>query len=122
MHGLSGFALLLLYQLFGEVLVRIAGLPFPGPVLGMLLLLVMLAWRGASDTLAASAETLLSHLSLLFVPAGVGVMVNFGRLEGEWLPIVAALLFSTFATFAATALAMQWLSRRLLRAGDDHGR
>jgi len=56
---------------------------------------------------------LLSHLSLLFVPAGVGMMVHFDRIASEWLPITLALFFSTLITMVATAAIMQLASRWL---------
>lgn len=125
MHGgekvLAGITLLLCYQLVGEVLVAALGLPLPGPVLGMLLLLVTLVLRRATaDLVEAPAEGLLGHLSLLFVPAGVGVMVHGQRLGGEWLPILVALVASTLLTLLAVALTMRLLVRLMrIEEGDD---
>ena len=83
-------------------------LPVPGPVVGMGLLFGALALRkGVSMELRQTAQTLLQHLSLLFVPAGVGVMLHFQRIAAEWLPILVALAVSTFATIAATALVLR---------------
>ena len=71
---IPALSLLFLCQLAGEVVVRALGLPFPGPVLGMGLLFAGLLVRGRSDpALDAVADTILRHLSLLFVPAAVGV-------------------------------------------------
>ncbi|MEE3170190.1 MAG: CidA/LrgA family protein [Pseudomonadota bacterium] len=116
MQFLNGITLLLVYQLVGEVTVRLVGLPIPGPVLGMVMLFITLMIRGhtpASVDQASSA--LLSHLSLLFVPAGVGMMAHFGRIADEWLPITLALLLSTVITMVATALIMQLTSRWLVK-------
>lgn len=110
---LGAITVLLVYQLVGEVLVQASGLPVPGPVVGMLLLfLTLVARRGVPETFRNTAQQLLSHLSLLFVPAGVGVMLHFGRLGEEWLALVAALVASTVITIAVTALAMRLLQRR----------
>jgi putative effector of murein hydrolase LrgA (UPF0299 family) len=115
---LGAFTLLLVYQLAGEVTVRLLGLPVPGPVVGMLLLFLTLWLRGAAERSRESyprvrdtCQTLLSHLSLLFVPAGVGVMLHFKRLGAEWLPISVALVASTVLTIAVTALVMRWLQK-----------
>jgi holin-like protein len=103
---------LLLFQLVGEVIARLLDLPVPGPVIGMLLLLGALLLRGAApDTLRDTAQGLLSHLSLLFVPAGVGVIVHIGRLQDEWLAILATLVLSTMLTLVLTAWAMCLLLR-----------
>jgi len=117
---LGAITLLLVYQLLGEVVVLALGLPVPGPVIGLALLFATLvARRGVSDDMRATANGLLAHLSLLFVPAGVGVMVHLGRLRDEWLPIVVALVVSTAITIAVTALAMRWLARLVRRPGIE---
>jgi holin-like protein len=110
---LTGVTWLLLFQCAGEAISRLLGLPVPGPVIGMLLLLVVLRWRErVPDSVGMAADALAKHLSLLFVPAGVGVMMYFARLAGEWLPIVAALLVSTIAAIAAAGLTFAALVRR----------
>lgn len=110
---LTGLTWLLVFQCVGEILVRWTGLPVPGPVVGMVLLFATLVIRnGAAESLQSSASGLLSHLSLLFVPAGVGVMLHFRRVADEWLPIAAALIVGTVVTLAVTALVMHWLLAR----------
>ncbi len=122
MNFLNGITLLLVYQLVGEVAVRLAGLPIPGPVLGMVLLFLTLLVRGrAPASVDQAASALLSHLSLLFVPAGVGMMVHFGRIADEWLPITLALLLSIVITMVATALIMQVTSRWFARPLESGG-
>jgi holin-like protein len=109
---LGAFTVLLVYQLVGEVLVLATGLPVPGPVIGMLLLFVTLLVRGSAPAwLRDTCQGLLSHLSLLFVPAGVGVLLHFKRLGAEWLPIVVALVASTVITIGVTALVMRALQK-----------
>lgn len=96
---------LLACQLAGELLVFLAGLPVPGPVLGFLLLFaICLLRRRPPGGLETTAPALLSHLSLLFVPAGVGVMLHLGRIAAEWPAILAALLLSTWLALAVTGL------------------
>jgi holin-like protein len=103
---------LLVFQLTGEVLARWLDLPVPGPVLGMLLLFVFLVLRGGpGDELRTTSQTLLQHLSLLFVPAGTGIMVHLHRVADEWLPLLLSLLISTLATLVVTALAMKLCQR-----------
>ena len=110
-------ALLLSFQLAGEVLVRLLGLPVPGPVGGMLLLFVALTMRGSvPEEVATFANGLLSHLALLFVPAGVGVIAHTGRLEGIWPVLLVVLVASTLLAVAVTAIALSAV-RRLQRRG-----
>ncbi|HSM27480.1 MAG TPA: CidA/LrgA family protein [Thioalkalivibrio sp.] len=105
---------LLVCQLLGEVIVRAAGIPIPGPVVGTLLMLAALAvLREVPGELNSVAGVLLSHLSLLFVPAGVGVMLHVARIKAEWLPLLAGLLVSTALTIAVTALVFFWVMRKM---------
>jgi holin-like protein len=96
MSLLVPLAVLLVCQLAGEALARLGGLPLPGPVLGLVILFVGLSIRGrVHDDLARVANGLLAHLSLLFVPAGVGVILHLARIEAEWPAILVALVAST---------------------------
>jgi holin-like protein len=110
---LAALTVLLVYQLVGEVVVVALRLPIPGPVVGMALLFATLVVRGrVADGLKETANGLLRHLSLLFVPAGVGVMAHLGRLTHEGWPIAVSLVVSTLATIAVTALVMRTLLAR----------
>jgi holin-like protein len=110
---LAGFTWLLLFQCAGEAIAHVADIPIPGPVLGMALLLVVLLVRGsASEAMTNTADGLAKHLSLLFVPAGAGVMLHVTQIEAEWVPIVAAIVISTILALATAALTFQWIVRR----------
>lgn len=110
---LSWFTLILVCQLAGELFVTLLGLPFPGPVAGMALLFAILVLRGSvPDDLGKTGDMLLSNLSLLFVPAGVGIMAHFALLKNDWPAISIALIVSTLATIAVTATLMAWLRRK----------
>jgi len=118
---LPALTALLLCQLIGEAAVRLIDLPVPGPVLGLVLLLATLALRrGVPGSLESTASGLLKHFSLLFVPAGVGVLQHLGRIEAEWLAIAAALLVSSVATIVVTAVVMRGMIR-LLKLDDSPG-
>jgi holin-like protein len=110
---------LLVFQLLGEVVARWLALPVPGPVLGMLFLFVALVLRGGpGHELKATSQTLLQHLSLLFVPAGTGIIIHLHRVADEWLPLLLSLLISTAATLVVTALVMKLFMRAPATSGD----
>lgn len=99
---------LLLFQLAGEVIARGLDLPLPGPVLGMIFLFFALVLRGGpGEQLLTTSHGLLQHLSLLFVPAGTGIMVHLHRVGDEWLALLLSLLVSTAATLVVTAWVMK---------------
>ena len=110
---LDALTLLLVAQLVGEVIVRAVAIPIPGPVLGAALLALLLAWRGVAPALRETSQALLRHLPLLFVPAGVGIVRQWGVIADYWFALSIALLVSTAATIAVTALVFDWASRRL---------
>ncbi|MCB1465154.1 MAG: CidA/LrgA family protein [Nitratireductor sp.] len=117
---LAWFTAILVCQLIGESVVTAFHLPFPGPVIGMVILFGVLAAKGGVPAdLARVGDTLLANLSLLFVPAGVGVMAHFALLANDWPALGAAIIGSTLITVAVTALVMVWLSR--LTGGRDAG-
>jgi holin-like protein len=118
---LQAITVLLVYQLIGEVTAQFLHLPIPGPVVGMGLLFATLSIpRIPLKRLRESAQNLLQHLSLLFVPAGVGVMLHYQRVADEWLPIVAALIASTVLAIVVTATTTRWLARLMKNTKSAH--
>lgn len=111
-------------ELLGELLRSALHLPIPGPVIGMLMLAAGMAMLRQDQTpgtstpaspLDRTAGTLLEHMGLLFIPAGVGIVAEIPVLRQEWLPILAALVFSTVLSLAVTGLMMHRLSQRRRR-------
>ncbi len=102
---IPGLLVLLGCQLAGEFVVRLLDLPVPGPVAGMVLLLVILQVRepGRDSGVVKVAEGLLKHLQLLFVPAGVGVVQYLSVIGASAVPLVVGLVVSWFAALATTA-------------------
>ena len=112
MMALRGLALLLLLQALGEVLSHGLSLGVPGPVIGLLLLLVALQMARVRAPVAAAAEILLTHLSLLFVPVGVGVITHLDLVSKYGLRLTLVIVVSTWIGLAVTALALRALLGR----------
>ena len=112
MNGLCGLAWLLVFQSIGEVLSRGLSLPLPGPVLGLILLLGALYVRTVREPVAECASFMLAHLSLLFIPVGVGVMTHLallGQYGGRMLFVV---VLSTWIGLAVTVLVLHGFMRK----------
>ena len=109
MQALRGLAWLLVFQSMGELLARGLKLPFPGPVVGMLLLLFALRWSAIRGPVSLCADFLLSHLSLLFVPVGVGVMTHLSLVNQYGFRMMAVVVLSTLAGLAVTVLSLRWI-------------
>jgi holin-like protein len=110
---LEALATLLAFQLLGEAVAHLARLPVPGPVIGMVAL--FLAWPHLGrlhERLGAAADALLGHFGLLFVPAGVGVMLHVGLIAAWWAPLLLGVVLSSAVTMLGAAWAFERLRRR----------
>lgn len=110
---LQSVMLLLVFQLIGEAVSKVAHIPVPGPVLGMVLLA---AWyivrkREPERHVEETANGLLGWLGLLFVPAGVGIVANLQLLRSAWMAVSVSLIVSTLATLVVTAAVMTRMKR-----------
>lgn len=128
---IASLALILLAQLLGEAIARGFGLPIPGPVLGMGLMFVFLILRDSSrsplprllppplvdGTLETIAKGLLANLSLLFVPAGVGVVGRLDLLKTQGAKLAVILLVSTAVSLFTTVLVFRGVSALVERRG-----
>ena len=111
MTALRGLAMLLLLQAAGESLTHALSLPFPGPVIGLVLLLPSLHFTWIREPVAAAAEFLLAHLSLLFVPVGVGVITHLDLVSRYGWQLLLVIVLSTWIGMAVTALLLRALLR-----------
>ncbi|ALL68288.1 Putative effector of murein hydrolase LrgA [Paraburkholderia caribensis MBA4] len=110
---LQGLAFLLVFQCIGEGISYVLHLPIPGPVVGMLLLLCAVVMQPkTADVIEPTALELIRHLSLLFVPAGVGIMVSAGRVRGQALALIVSIVISTTLTIVVSALVTRALLAR----------
>jgi holin-like protein len=122
---IASLSLILLCQLAGEVFVRGLGLPMPGPVVGLLLLLMLLLARDRFTVLARgplqqdgvenASRGLLAHLSLLFVPAGVGVVQKLDLIAEHGIAIFMILAVSVVVTLLVTVATFLLASRLVAR-------
>ena len=119
MNALKGLTVLLLCQSAGELLARGLRLPLPGPVLGLLLCLALLQWPALRPSVQSAAEPLLMHLSLLFVPVGVGVITHLGLIGQYGSRMLLALVVSTWIGLAVTALVLRALLPRVPAAPSE---
>jgi holin-like protein len=115
---IGSLAVILGCQLLGEVVARGLGLPVPGPVLGMAAMVGVLWLRDrfrppVLDGVEPAGRFLLAHLSLLFVPAGVGVVGNLEVLAGQWLVLSVALILSTVLTLVVSVVTFRVVARRV---------
>jgi putative effector of murein hydrolase LrgA (UPF0299 family) len=113
MHVLYAVAILFVMQLLGDALVRLLGVPLPGPLAGLLLLFVALLVYGKTPKgLRDTSGQVLQHLMLLFIPAVAGIMMHFDRIASEWLPFMLACVVGAVLTLIVTAVTFRFMLRR----------
>ncbi len=127
---IASLSLILLCQLAGEIFVRGLTLPMPGPVIGLMLLLVLLLARDRFPVLARgplqgdgvenASRGLLANLSLLFVPAGVGVVQKLDLVAEHGIAFLAVLAISVMVTLVVTVVTFVAASRLMARGGNGH--
>ena len=128
---IASLSLILLCQLAGEVIVRGLGLPMPGPVLGLMFLLLLLLGRDRfallargplqGDGVESASRGLLAHLSLLFIPAGVGVVQKLDLLAEHGIAITLILAVSVVVTLLVTVATFLVASRLMARGAGKPG-
>lgn len=111
---IASFAFILGFQVLGEALSRLFGLPVPGPVLGMVLMLFAFFLKdNLVDEIRPTAGVLLANMSLLFVPAGVGIMRHGERFMNEGIGIVVTIMASTLIAMAVAGYVILWVQKAL---------
>lgn len=116
---LNGFLILIGFQLLGEILSSATDIPIPGPVLGMMLLFLTLQIRGKIDkNLNTVSHHLVQNLTLLFLPAGVGIFFLPESIFKQWPAIGAAIILGTFLSLCFST----WLIKRSLQPKHIHNR
>ena len=116
MHALL---IILIAQILGEFVARATGLPLPGPVMGMIFVLgLLVAVPRLREIIRATAPTLLSHLALLFVPAGAGVVGHLATLGDSTVAIMLAIAVSAVLAIGAGALTFSAVAR-MTGSSDD---
>jgi len=119
MQALRGLAWLLVLQSLGELIARGLSLPLPGPVIGMMLLLMALRWTRVRESVAVCADVLLSHLSLLFVPVGVGVMTHLSLVSHYGVRMLVVVIVSTLLGLGVTVLSLHLLRDRIVSQSKE---
>ena len=116
---LKSVFIILLYQLMGELFQKFFGLSIPGPVIGLVLLLLTLLLIQKrqrvvpiKEDLFNSAEILLNYLPLLFIPVGVGVVMHLSLLEDNLASVVFVIILGTLSTLALTGYIMEKILRK----------
>lgn len=117
---IGAIAALLLMQLAGTLLVQFTHIPLPGPMVGMLLLFVYLLWSGGvPEALSQTTQPILENLSLLFVPAGVGIIAHWHDVADQAGRVALVLVLGAAITLVVTAFTLHWLLARARAGGQQ---
>ena len=110
---LRGLTWLVLFQMIGTAINHLLVPVLPGPIIGLLLMLGFLVWRGeVGEPLSLAAGSLLRYLPLLLVPPAVGVMVYAKDIVADFWAIVGALVLSLVIAMGFVGVLMQLMVKR----------
>ena len=118
---LKSIFIIFLFQLIGESIQKYFELTIPGPVIGLILLLISFILlknsknifvNKAKNEIISTATHISNYLSLLFVPIGVGVVMHLSYLEKNYIEVLGVIFFSTILTIGFTALVMEAINNR----------
>jgi holin-like protein len=107
----DGLVQIFLWQGIGELVSKFLLPTIPGPVIGLILLVIFLSIKGeVNPSLGKVADTFRQHLALLFVPASVGVILFLPELKTHAFAVGTALTVSVILAIAVTALVLKLFS------------
>ena len=114
---ISGLVQILLWQGLGELVSHFLLPIIPGPVLGLIFLLVYLLIKGrVNASLSLVSDAFSQHLGVLFIPAAVGVVLFLPQLQAHAWSVIAALVVSVVSTITVTAVVLRFMAK-----GDSSG-
>ncbi len=118
---LRGLTWLVVFQLLGTVLNVLFLHMLPGPIIGLVLLLAHLIWRGeVAESISVASSSLLRYLPLLLVPAAVGVMVYAKAIAADFWAVGGSLVLSVLLSMLFAGWLMQKLIDRQQRKRGEH--
>ena len=121
MKYMKQFCVIMGVSFLGEVLRHLLPLPVPASIYGLVLMFTALCTGLLPlNAVEETADLLVSVMPLMFIPAGVGLMEEWGALADIWLPFLIIIAVTTVAVMAVTGRITQWLIRRE-KSGPETG-
>ena len=123
MKTFKELSLLLLYSVIGEGVRMFFHLPVPGSIIGILLLFLSFQTKLLKPTaIEDTANFLLNHLTILFVPAGVGLMQYYGAIKYTWPILLGAVVVCSLVSLVAVGKTAEFVEKITLRSSDEKTR
>ena len=117
---LQGLAILLALQWLSTEVIAFLGIPFPSPLLGMLILTALLCTGVIKENYIEDICTaLIDKMALLFLPAGVSMILYLDVIKAELLPISLTVILSSIIILCSTALVLEMLLRKKEKGGQQ---
>lgn len=112
---LRSLFIIFFFQLLGEAIQKFFEINIPGPVIGLILLLLVFIFfiknaspfRKIKKEISETSHQIINYLSLLFVPIGVGVVMHINYLGDNLFKILAIIIIGTLSTLVFVAYIME---------------
>ena len=109
---LKQLMIILIAYFLGMLVQMFFNLPIPGTVLGLIFLFLALSFGIVkTEMIEDICEVLISHMSFLFVPAGVGLMTSFDMLKGKVMAFSIIIVISTIVVWIVTVYVVKFLRK-----------
>lgn len=119
MDKIKGFLIILLCLLTGNLFSFFTGLPVPGSIFGMIILLALLLLKTVRlETVEPAANLLISLLLIMILPGGVDLMNSFGKMTGIIPQLLLVTLLSTVLVIASSG----WMTQKLMQWKKKDGK
>ncbi|WP_338516528.1 CidA/LrgA family protein [Alteromonas gracilis] len=119
LHYITGAVLVFGAYFLGTFIAQRADMSIPGALIGLLILLsVLLFFPALERHLTQFAASPLKHMSLLFVPAVLGISLYWGDIINNALAIFIAIVLTTAISLGITAWCSQWLLNKKTNTDD----
>ena len=107
------YGIIFIVTYLGEMISRSINFPFPGPVIGMIILFFLLERKIVQlEFVEKGANTILLNLAIFFIPPGVRLISALDILSGNVLKIGITMIITTIITMGITGLTVQYLIDR----------
>lgn len=121
MKYLKQFGIIIAISFVGEILKAIIPLSIPANIYGLVLMLLALVTKVIKlSDVKETAYFLVEIMTIMFIPAGVGLMVTWGALKSILLPVIVITLVTTVIVMAVTGRVTQLVIRLERKRGKKH--
>ncbi|OCG19222.1 hypothetical protein A9G22_10910 [Gilliamella sp. App2-1] len=104
-----GLVILTLCLWVGKIISKILPIMIPGSIIGLLILFLLLTFQLIPTCwIKNSCNLFMRYMTLLFIPAAMGIMDNYSLLMQNWVPIIFGCVGSSLIILILSAFLTEY--------------